>query len=148
MSNRIHHEVKSTKDRIALFTMKFALDGVTGSIINSTDTNATLSGTGPTATDATGGRLTITMGSTNTYPHIYHWAAEVHSATGYVGVYRLEPISGSALAGQFIMRLMSGSDAVAGNAPPGLGVYGMTAAVKATAGLTGSVFAVLHNSSR
>jgi hypothetical protein len=140
MSSRTQHEVKATADRVSVYTAKIALNGVTGTLVNSTDMGTTL-----TAGADTTGLVTVTLGSDNRYPQLLHWEITPQTNAAYTGIYRLEKVSESATAGTMTFQVLSGSASrAAGFAGVGVPVN----AVPGYVGLTGSITAIFRNTDR
>ncbi len=136
---KIGRTLQTTALNAKVFSTQFALNGVTGTLVNPTDRQATISGSGPGATN---GHIVITLGTEN-FPNtrVFGWTVDLQAATTQVGVYRLEKVAHSAVSGTFTMKLMSGTLPAAGNAPPGLPVYEMSPASGSVASLTGTLTA-------
>lgn len=137
MSSRKQSEVKTTMDSVSTYTATIALNGITGTLVSSTDQGTTLAGTN-------GGLVTVTLPSDNRYPQVLHWDIEAQTNSAYAGTFRLQKVAVNATSGTFQFIVLSGSAVSAGLGTTGTPVNTVPGAV----GLTGTLFAVVRNTDR
>lgn len=136
MSGRLKKPVMTTADMVDIYTVRFAIANSTGTLVNSTDMQTTVSGSSAT------GQFVMTLGSTNDYAQLYDFRASIQQAAGATGSYRLQEVASDPVAGTLTVQLLGG--------PFGVDtiVTGQSAIEATLASLTGSVFAVLRNTKR
>lgn len=113
MASRKQTEVRTTVDNISDYTARVSISGGFATVVNSTDSKTTVTGSG--------GTWTVTLGADNNYPQIYGYNGSVETATAYTGIYSVAKVGST--TGSLSLKLLSGS-APAGN---GLGTAVATA---------------------
>lgn len=140
MSSRKKINVMSTADQISIETVKFAIANCTGSIIEATDQQTTVSGSSAL------GQFLVSLGPTNAYPKFMHFDVDCSQAATATGSYTLQVVQHSASLGQCTVQLLQLSGSTLGsNWTP---VTGQSPTEVAKANLTGSLLMVFRNTTR
>lgn len=132
MSSRKKSEVSTTMDGVCEYTAQIALNGITGTLVNSTDMATTVAGTN-------GGIVTVTLPENNRYPTVLGWEVSAQTNAAYAGTFSLHKVGYSATDGTFQFIVLSGSAPSTTLGTTGTPVNTTPGAVALTASLSAKV---------